>query len=40
MILYSKSFKLIAVSNEIRNLVLTKYDFKNVEFIPNFYLNI
>ena len=28
MILYGKSFKLIAVSNEIRNLVLTKYDFK------------
>lgn len=37
MILFSKSFKLIAVSNEIRNLVLTKYDFKNVEYIPNFY---
>ncbi|MBK86239.1 MAG: glycosyltransferase [Flavobacteriaceae bacterium] len=38
-ILYSKSFKLIAVSNEIRNLVLSEYKFKNIEYIPNFSSN-
>ena len=35
-IFYEKSFRLIAVSNEIRDLILSKYKLKNVKYIPNF----